>query len=377
MLKTRCRGARAAGFRPATQVAMASILPIATAAASLAGQDLIKLVEVREVCRDCITFDTVAVLGGDYESDNLLSASAYVTRWPSGRTFAADLGAGDPRILVYTSDGRLESVFGRAGEGPGEYWNPMPIVELPGGRVAVFDDRNARLSILEADGTFLNSAHFPHDIQLVHPLSDSILLANGTVRTPERIGIPFHLVHIDGTILRSFGPEASLLPGAEEPGYRYISIIDERRFLSTAMSGRPYRIELWDGRSVRTVWTRATEWFPEEGPPGGSREIRPRVAGLHRDGSRLWTIVTVPDPAYTPAPPGTRVVVDSQYRDSRWDTVVELIDLSLGEVVASQRFDQHILRLLWDGTALRLGTDDLGVPLWQILALRIRTPQEL
>ena len=377
MLNTRCRGARAAGFRPATRVAMGSILLIATTATSLAGQDVIELVEVREVCRDCITFDTVAVLGGDYESDNLLSASTYVTRWPSGRTFAADVGAGDPRILVYTSGGRLESIFGRAGEGPGEYWNPMPIVEFPGGRVAVFDDSNARLSILEADGTLLNSAHFPHDIQLAHPLSDSILLANGTVRTPERIGIPFHLVHIDGTILGSFGPEASLLPGAEEPGYRYISVIDERRFLSTAMSGRPYRLELWDGRSVRTVWTRATEWFPEEGPPRGLREIRPRVAGLHRDGSRLWTIVTVPDPAYTPAPPGTQVVVDSQYRDGRWDTVVELIDLSLGEVVASQRFDQHILRLLWDGTALRLGTDDLGVPLWQILALRFSTPQEL
>ena len=231
--------------------------------------------------------------------------------------------------------------------------------------------------ILEADGTLLNSAHFPHDILLAHPLSDSILLANGTIRTPDRIGLPFHLVHVDGTILGSFGPEASLMSGAEEPGYRYIAVIDERRFLSTAMSGRPYRIELWDGRSLRTVWTRATEWFPEAGPPRRSREIRPRVGGLHRDGSRLWTIVTVPDPAYTPAPPGTRVVVDSQYRDSRWDTVVELIDLTLGEVVASQRFDQHILRLLWDGTGLRLGADDLGVPLWQILGLRFRTPPEL
>ena len=230
---------------------------------------------------------------------------------------------------------------------------------------------------LEADGTLLNSAHFPHDILLAHPLSDSILLANGTIRTPDRIGLPFHLVHVDGTILGSFGPEASLMSGAEEPGYRYIAVIDERRFLSTAMSGRPYRIELWDGRSLRTVWTRATEWFPEAGPPRRSREIRPRVGGLHRDGSRLWTIVTVPDPAYTPAPPGTRVVVDSQYRDSRWDTVVELIDLTLGEVVASQRFDQHILRLLWDGTGLRLGADDLGVPLWQILGLRFRTPPEL
>ena len=364
-------------IRQATRVAIATTLLVGADATGVAGQVFIELVEAQEVCRDCITFDTVAVLGGDYESDNLLSASAYVTRWPSGRTFAADLGAGDPRILVYTAGGRLESIVGRGGEGPGEYWNPMPIVEFPSGRLAVFDDRNVRLSILEADGTVLNSAHFPHDILLAHPLNDSILLANGTVRTPERIGIPFHLVHIDGTILGSFGPEASLMPGADEPGYRYISVIDEHRFLSTAMSGGPYRIELWDGRSLRAVWTRATEWFPEAGPPRRSREIRPRVAGLHGDGSRLWPIVTVPDPDYTPAPTGTRVVVDSQYRDSRWDTVVELIDLTLGKVVASQRLDQHILRLLWDGTGLRLAADDLGMPLWQILDLRFRSPPEL
>lgn len=374
MLSTRYRAASASGFRQATRVAIAISLLVGTASTSLTGQVVIELVEAREVCRDCIAFDTVAVLGGDYEGDNLLSTSAYVTRWPSGRTFVADLEAGAPRILFYTSEGRLESIVGRDGEGPGEYWHPMPIVEFPSGRLAVFDDRNGRLSILEADGTFLNSAHFPHDILLAHPLSDSLLLVNGTVRTPERIGIPFHLVHIDGTILESFGPEASLLPGAEEPGYRHIAVIDERQFLSTATSGRPYRIELWDGRTLRTVWTRATKWFPDESPPRRSREIRPWVGGLHRDGSRLWTIVGVPDPAYTPAPPGTRVIVDSQYRDSRWDTVVELIDLRLGEVVASQRFDQHILRLLWDGTALRLGADDLGVPLWQILALRFRAP---
>ena len=372
MLNSRFWRVPATGFRRASRAAIASSLLLGSASTS-AGQAVIELVEARGICRDCITFDTVAVLGGDYDGENLLSSSTYVTRWPSGRTFAFDLGAGDPRIRFYTSGGRLESIVGRGGEGPGEYWQPMPVVELPNGRLAVFDDRNGRLSILEADGTFLNSAHFPHEVLLAHPLSDSVLLVNGTVRTRERTGNPFHLVHIDGTILDSFGPEASLLPGAEEPGYRHISVIDERRFLATAMSGRPYRIELWDGRSVRAVWTRAAEWFPERLPPG---ESGPGVAGLHLDGSRLWTIVDVPDSAYTPAPPGTRVVADAQYRDSRWDTVVELVDLALGEVVASQRFDQHIHRLLWDGTALRLAADDLGGSLYQILALRLRTQPE-
>ncbi|MYG82178.1 MAG: hypothetical protein F4187_10670 [Gemmatimonadetes bacterium] len=56
-------------------------------------------------------------------------------------------------------------------------------MELPSGRVAVFDRRNARISILEADGTFIDSGRFPHRVFGPVPVSDSVLLANAFLRS--------------------------------------------------------------------------------------------------------------------------------------------------------------------------------------------------
>ena len=337
----------------------------------LAAQEIVQLRESADICRDCISFETVAVLGGDYDGDNLLTGSVYVNRGASGRIYVHDIGAGGSEMFFYRVDGQLEFTIRRPGEGPGEYQRPMPIVELPSGRVAVFDQDNVRVSILESDGTFIESNYFPHRISWAHPVTDSVLLVSASIRTPELAGIPFHLVHLGGTILDSFGPEASLMPGAEGVGRRHVIVLDEGRFLSTSASGRPYRIELWDGRSIQRVWTREAEWFPRRPTRGNDGNISPHVSGISGDGSRLWTIVSVPDPSWTPSPPGTRVPQSGEVLDNRFDTVVEVIDLNANEVVATQRFDQFVFGLLSGETALRLTADDLGVPLWLIQSLQL------
>lgn len=161
------------------------------------------------------------------------------------------------------------------------------------------------------------------------------------------------------------------MPGAEGVGRRHIIVLDEGRFLSTSASGRPYRIELWNGRSIQKVWTREAEWFPRRTTRRNDGNISPYVSGISGDGSRLWTIVSVPDPSWTPSPPGTRVPQSGEALDNRFDTVVEVIDLNANEIVATQRFDQYVFGLLSGETALRLTADDLGVPLWQIRSLKI------
>ena len=337
-----------------------------------AGPEVVELTEAPDLCRDCISFETVAVLGGDYDGDNLLTGSAYVTRGLTGRTYVHDFGAGAAEMFFYTSDGELEFTIRRQGEGPGEYKDPMPIVELPGGRVAVFDRWNVRLSILEADGTFIDSRRFPHRIFGPIPVSDSVLLANASIRQPGHAGFRYHLVHLNGTILESFGTEASPLPEEAEVDFRRMVVIDEDRFLSTSTAGRPYRLELWEERSLRTVWTRETDWFPGEVPPRRAGEVSPYVRGIYLDGPLLWTLVHRQDPEWIPSPPGSRVQQSHAALRSRFNTVVEVIDLTAGEVVASQEFDEVISELFRDGTAKHLAADELGVPLWEILLPRLR-----
>ena len=261
-------------------VVIGTSLVLGVATEGLAAQEVIQLRESPDICRECISFETVAVLGGDYDGDNLLTGSVYVNRGPSGRIYVHDFGAGRSEMFFYTSDGQLEFTIRRPGEGPGEYQQPMPIVELPSGRVAVFDEDNARISILEPDGTFIKANYFPYRISQAHPVSDSVLLVNASIRTPELAGIPFHLVHLNGTILDSFGPEVSLMPGAEGVGKRAIITLGRGRILSTSTSGRPYQIELWDGRSLQKVWTRETDWFPLRTTRRHNGNVPPYVSGI-------------------------------------------------------------------------------------------------
>lgn len=93
------------------------------------------------MCRNCIGVEIVAVLGGDYDGDDLLSAGVDMFRGPTGRTYVHDFGAGASEIFFYRPDGELEFIIRRRGEGPGEFVEPTAIVEMPGGQLAVFRSR--------------------------------------------------------------------------------------------------------------------------------------------------------------------------------------------------------------------------------------------
>lgn len=123
-------------------VVVSTGLILGNVSVGLAAQEVVQLRESADICRDCISFETVAVLGGDYDGDNLLTGSVYVNRGASGRIYVHDFGAGGSEMFFYRADGQLEFTIRKPGEGPGEYQQPMPIVELPSGRVAVFDQDN-------------------------------------------------------------------------------------------------------------------------------------------------------------------------------------------------------------------------------------------
>ena len=344
---------------------------LAAVATGLRGQEVIRLTEARDMCRDCISVETVAVLGGDYDSEDLLTLGVAMNRTASGRTFVHDFGAGPTVTYFYDPEGELEVVVRKPGEGPGEYSYPTQTVELPGGRLVVVDRGNARLSLLESDGTFVESGRFPHKFKSVpQPISDSVLLTAAHVPTPERIGVPYHLIHVDGTILESFGPEVALAPGAEDIGWRYIDLIDGDGFL--VAHRRSYRIERWEGRSATRVWIREADWFEGQVTIQENRTPKASIEGIHLDGERLWTLSAVVDPDYEWPSPETRITVTPEFDNAVADYVIEVIDLAANEVIASQWFDDNMRDLYPDGTAVHWRTDELGVPRYEIRAIRLK-----
>lgn len=63
-----------------------------------------------------------------------------------GRMVVIDAQQSEPR--AYTAEGEYLGMLGRAGQGPGEFLGPSDVGVSLGGRVAVVDNRNARVSLL-------------------------------------------------------------------------------------------------------------------------------------------------------------------------------------------------------------------------------------
>lgn len=66
-----------------------------------------------------------------------------------------------PVLRRYDHRGRFIGDVGRAGEGPGEYRQPIELELTRDGRLALWDFGNRRISVYEPDGTFLASHQVP------------------------------------------------------------------------------------------------------------------------------------------------------------------------------------------------------------------------
>ncbi len=113
----------------------------------------------------------------------------------------------DPRVFYLDGNGRIVSVAGRRGQGPGEYALPERIITIDDSTVAIVDRPNARMDRIRVrrDSIFsIGSIPMHPDVRQGCRLGNALYLTR-----PDRVqGNRVQEARFDGTIVRSFAPIA-------------------------------------------------------------------------------------------------------------------------------------------------------------------------
>lgn len=321
------------------------------------------------LCSPCaITLAPIATLGATSDSVDILS-STKVER-VNGLFVAAPLGD-RAEVGLYTPTGRLQFVFGRQGQGPGEFTNIRSIDVLLESEIAVLDSRIT---------TFRG---FPPELSKSKALPPGVIAGRLLALTdgqfllnnygPDRPA--FCLLSSNLELVRCFGPTGTSRRLAG----------DELQYLLTRGTGSrfwaaPYMynhsVEQWDIAGRRRLTLRfSAPWFPTTSAEADLHEspaqVRPlpRLSGIWEDSQgRIWVAVLVPDAAWH----ATGTVSSARGEGSGakptpvadwgkyFDTIIEVFDLRQTAAIASARFPEVLSGFSHEGLLTHLRESDDG-----------------
>jgi hypothetical protein len=316
-------------------------------------------------CQSCLTFVPVVTIAGD----ELPVGTRWVSADSLGRLWLGDVTGPS----VFTSEGTFVGKVGRSGQGPLEFAAAGPIFTTNDGHVHVVDPNNGRWTTLSETFEVLREQTFSGGrIQEALPLGGSErLVLNATIGTPERLGLPLHILSGDGLTV-SFG---NLEEGVIPLGlglWRRISVDEQQNIFSAAHFS--YQIDVWTPEGRRILGLRKSDAWRE--PPGGmplalSRDHPPgglMIATRHRGASLLEVISWVPKDTWAEElievvlPDGMiDLTVAGPYSDL-FDPVVELIDLASGRVVARAEAPSALEGFLYDDMVFGHSESSDGFP---------------
>ncbi len=298
-------------------------------------------------CATCaIELRRVASLGGGAADPGVIGMIPGVTRSRVTGDWFASSTEGARQVGVFHAQGRLQTLLGRQGEGPGEYARIWRVQVGPGDSLYVYDRHLSRRTVYSPGLDMIRVDPLPPG-----RFRDVVTLANGRtvisalIQTPESAGYPLHFVSGAGAVERSFGVDVAVYPPRDAEALdRTIAVDDGGRIWSAHVAD--YRIETFDasGRKMAEFAGRPAWWRSDVWPD------RPTVWGIAFDRVEpdiLWIRTIVPVPA-APAPRRTPRAGASEIgtrpsqedNDARTDTMLEALDVRTGRIVASRRFPE-------------------------------------
>jgi hypothetical protein len=286
------------------------------------------------------------------------------------------------RITVFDPNGAYLQSVGRGGDGPGEYRGIGAVVPFRGDSLLVLDNMQSRATVLDHSyevARTVRLAMIPE--QQVVRLANGELVIEASLRTPARVGQPFHRVATDGQVKNSFGATTAL--------YRPdIPFIDRRAlahagYLSVWSGHRTqYLVEMLSAETGAATlqFRREVSWFPPRLAPGSSllsADVPPEpfLRDLHQDDhGYLWVLITVAGTDWRTgvrADPsgghGIRVVDEERY----YASVIEVINPAEGSVMASLRVPHHLTHFVGPRLVAGPHTGPKEVPQMRVYQLDI------
>lgn len=362
---------------PPLQAILGCLLGAASAAPALAKQEEVPL-KMDSSPSWIIQVGQDVVLSGDWVDD-----AGDIQRLDETRILFVSAHQADG-FFVVSSDGNTWEKIGRAGDGPGEYRYIRWVVPSSG-RVHVFDAVGRRTVL---DASFRAVHTNPLAIRFAGGaaiLSDSTYVVNGSIPTSARVGYALHHFDTAGNVISSFDepPEGYGIAGSENLYFRTLAAGADDALYSAHRS--QYRIDSWNvsTRRLERSYVRDAEWFvPHRSPVSNDpdRPAKPTIVDMEEDAEgRLWLLIRVASERWADGFVATGAGAHAELGDFvlddwniAYDTVVEVVDLTTGCVLASQIVDDLMAYFVGPGWALSSREDARGNPVKQLWQLRLQ-----
>ena len=362
----------AAGWAGSLLVAMVSCSPEApTTASFFSGECTLDRTAV-EPCTSCVHLDLAATLGAEDYAGFLTDGGTLgdIVRDDSGNYW---VGQRD-QIKLFDSTGAFVSAVGRAGRGPMEFAFAQPMHTDSLGRVHVFDNRNARVSVIGPDLTLREERALPATaVTAMTPVADGSRYAiQAWIPDSEHVGLAIHVVD-GGEIAKSFaeamnsftaqrrlatGPHGSIFSS------HYYDYIVEAWSEDGLRTGRLEGPLLHDGPRTPGPWT----W---ENPPWN--EIHDIMVDSN---DRLWVAFRYRRPDWQDAMvevPGSQrqaMLVPADGRlSSYYRSRIDVVDLQTCTTLASRWHDGVLMTFVEEGMVSEVAYDDVAgevVNIWRL-----------
>ena len=204
-------------------------------------------------------------------------------------------------------------------------------------------------------------------IQQMLFLNEDRAVAVAEIPTPDKIGLPFHLLDRTGKILRSFGLDSdSAFSAPAEHGW-VLAAGGSQQFWAARVNR--YELQLWNaqGRHLRTlerICSCFAPWDRSSYPPDYFRP-ESRLVAMQTDGlGRLWVVLRVPDKHWRRTrrvlPSGEVPPIPLGEERRVYDSLIEVIDPGTLRVLANKRFDMPLRGFAGTNLLYALGTDEHG-----------------
>ncbi|HEX6938572.1 MAG TPA: 6-bladed beta-propeller [Longimicrobiales bacterium] len=203
-------------------------------------------------------FEKVDTLTPEQNSEQPIISLSGITFTNDGTFVVAD--ASEASVKAFEAGGRLRTILGRQGKGPGEFIRPrFPIVGSDG-RIYVGHSQEAHISVFDETGAFIDRVALPlSPLMGFARLADGRFLVTGLVVGRQDRNV-LHLFTPEGELIRSYLPIRESVPAGEPES----PLWDMVRWYHLRSDGRKAYVT---STILNTIWEVDVE-------TGGIREVR-------------------------------------------------------------------------------------------------------